>query len=314
MNFQETLLQAIRSKIQNDSVNETIAAVLNISYDAAHRRVSMKSKFSIEETVLLCQYFKISMDKLFGKSNQIIATKTFEIKSQQDLLHYFKDSLNLIKEFKKPNSRFVYSAKDLPIFYTIGGTLLAKFKLFVWLNLLSNESNTPFENFYLEENIQEFSHEMMAIYNQAQVQEIWNDTTINSTIQQIMYYYQSGLISLKNVLHLYDDVVAVLNKVEEKSTNNPNFHLYYNELLILNNNVLVENTETAKLFVPYTMLGYFITEDKQTIQSTHAFLDSQIRNSKSLTLSGTKDRKQFFNKAKEKVTFLKSRIENEINF
>lgn len=312
MNYQETLLQAIRNKIQNDSINETIAAVLNVSYDAAHRRVSMKSKFSIEETVLLCQHFQISMDNLFKKANQIVATKTFEIKSQNDLLLYFKDSLNHIKEFKKPNSRFIYSAKDLPIFYTIGGTLLAKFKLFVWLNLLAKETATSFETFYLEENIQEFSQEMMAIYNQAQVQEVWNDTTINSTIQQILYYYESGLISLKNALLLYDDVIRIINHVEEKSTNNSNFHLYYNELLILNNNVLVKNDVTSKLFVPYTMLGYFITEDKPTIFNTFDFLEKQIKNSKSLTLSGTKDRKLFFNKAKEKVAYFKNKIENDV--
>lgn len=312
MNYQEKLLQAIRSKIQNNSVNETIATVLNISYDAAHRRVCMKSKFSIEETALLCQHFKISLDNLFKKSNQIIASKTFEIKSQNDLLQYFKDSLDHIKDFEKIDSAFIYSAKDLPIFYTIGGTLLAKFKLFVWLNLLSKETNTQFESFYLEENIQEFSQEMIAIYNQAHVQEIWNDTTINSTVQQILYYYQSGLVSLKNALLLYDDVFSILTSVEDKSSNNPNFHLYYNELLILNNNVLATNSSSSKLFVPYTMLGYFITEDKTTINNTQDFLESQIKNSKSLTLSGTKDRKQFFNKAKEKVAYFKNKIENEL--
>lgn len=311
MNNQETLLKEIRGKIQNDSINETIAAILNISYDAAHRRVSMKSKFSIEETVLLCQYFQISMDNLFQKTNQIVVSKTLDIKSQPDLFLYFKDSLNHIKEFKKSNSHFIYFAKDLPIFYTIGGTLLAKFKLFVWLTLMSNETSKEFESFYLEENIQEFSLEMMSIYNQAKVEEIWNDTTINSTIQQILYYYESGLISLKNALLLYDDVIAILDKVEEKSITNPNFNLYYNELLILNNNVLAENNSISKLFVPYTMLGYFITEDKNTTQNVREYLQKQLKNSKSLTQSGTKDRKQFFNKAKEKVTFFKNKIESE---
>ena len=53
MNYQEILLKEIRQIIGSEtSINEAISNVLQISYDAAHRRISMKSKFSIEETVI----------------------------------------------------------------------------------------------------------------------------------------------------------------------------------------------------------------------------------------------------------------------
>ena len=54
MNNQELLLKEIR-KLISTSLNDEISAILNISYDAAHRRVSGKSKFSIDET--LTNYF-----------------------------------------------------------------------------------------------------------------------------------------------------------------------------------------------------------------------------------------------------------------
>ena len=51
MDNQQKLLKAIRAQLpKTSSVIEEVAAILSISYDAAHRRVSEKSKFSIEET------------------------------------------------------------------------------------------------------------------------------------------------------------------------------------------------------------------------------------------------------------------------
>ena len=62
MNNQELLLKSIRKQLSATSLNDEIATVLNISYDAAHRRVSGKSKFSIEETVALANHYNISLD------------------------------------------------------------------------------------------------------------------------------------------------------------------------------------------------------------------------------------------------------------
>ena len=51
MKHQEVLLATIRTLIPKSiSLNDEIAKILDISYDAAHRRISLKSKFSIEET------------------------------------------------------------------------------------------------------------------------------------------------------------------------------------------------------------------------------------------------------------------------
>ena len=69
MQNQELLLAQIRKhQSQKESINDEIAAVLNISYDAAHRRVSGKSKFSIDETVTLATHYNISLDNLFLKN------------------------------------------------------------------------------------------------------------------------------------------------------------------------------------------------------------------------------------------------------
>lgn len=309
---QEILLQALRKNLPKAaSLNDTISETLNISYDAAHRRVSGKSKFSIEEAVTLCRAFSISMDALFAEENRVLVEKTKEISSFDDLLLYFRQSSGYLKQYiDKPEATLYYSAKDIPLFYTIGGTLLSKFKLYVWMNLLiGKENQESFEKFVVPVSLLEYSSQLKTVYDQVNVSEVWNDTTINSTLQQILYFSESGLLSLQNALALYDELRQILTDIEKKSVeNNPKFHLYYNELLILNNNVLISDSEKSSLFIPYTMLGYFITEDRNTCKNAGDYFLHQIKNSKSLNLSGTRDRKLFFNRALRKVDYYTERL------
>ncbi|MBF01586.1 hypothetical protein [Flavobacterium coralii] len=315
MTNQDKLIRIIRNQIpQNASVIDEVAAILNISYDAAHRRISLKSKFSIEETVALCKHFSLSMDLLFTDSKKVIVEKTKEIQSEADMEAYFMESAKRLEYFKNTEgAKMYYSAKDIPLFHTIGGTLLSKFKMYVWLNLLrGSQTDNTFENFTLSRSLLEHSTKLKAVYESAEVHEIWNDTTINSTLQQIYYYFQAGLLSLQNAELLCADLEKVLTEVEHKcNAESANYCLYYNELLILNNNVLITAPDKQALFVPYTMLGYFITSDKETCTNAKDFFRHQIRNSKSLNQSGTRDRKIFFNRARQKTAHYLLRMQEE---
>ncbi len=317
MNNQETLLNEIRKQISTSgSLNDAIAVALDISYDAAHRRVSGKSKFSIDETILLCQHYNLSLDTVFHSEKKMVVEKTKEVNSEADLVQYFKDSAAHLSEFNNTeNLSIFYSAKDIPLFYTIGGSLLSKFKLYVWLNLLIGKENIPsFESFTISNQLLEHSSLIQNIFAKATVHEIWNDTTINSTIQQILYFFESGLLSIDNATELYQDVKKMLLNIEDKSSqNNIQYHLYQNDLLILNNSVLVKNDVKSKLFIPYTLLGYFITDDLDTTKNASEYFKYQMKNSKSLNLSGTRDRKVFFNKAHQKVDYYLQQLNNQID-
>lgn len=315
MGNQDKLLKAIRHRLDaTTSVIDEVATVLSISYDAAHRRVSQKSKFSIEEAIALCRHYGLSMDGLFAGDKKVVVEKTAEIRTMADMAGYFKHSAENISNFLQyPEAKMYYSAKDIPLFYTIGGTLLSKFKLYVWLNLLAGTQNQEaFEQFAIDASLLQYSAKLKAVYESVEVHEIWNDTTINSTLQQVYYFFQSGLLSLPNALLLCADLKAILQNAEDRCCNGQgNFNLYYNELLILNNNVLLSAPQKQSLFVPYTMLGYFITDDLDTCTNAQSFFKQQLKNSKSLNLSGTRDRKVFFNRAHQKVDLYMQRMQAE---
>ncbi len=308
--YQELLLKQIRSKIGDKSLNDEIANVLNISYDAAHRRTSMKSKFSLEESLVLAKFYNISLDSFMESENQIIAKKTKPIRTVTDLLNYFDDALHLLNDFKiNKETEVYYSAKDIPFFYTISDSVLSRFKLFVWMNLLNEKDfMQPFDDFKLE-RYSDKSEDLKKLYENLNVTEIWNNTTISSILNQVLFYSEIEILSKKTAKLILEELKILIKSIEKKAENeNKNFHIYAHDILILNNSILFKNEEKSSLFVPYNMFGYMMTDDQSTCDDALNFFQHQIKNSTSLSFSGQRDRKKFFNSMLERIESLKNSI------
>ncbi|MGJ1285904.1 hypothetical protein ACR78F_00780 [Sphingobacterium spiritivorum] len=310
--YQELLIREIQKKTgRHQSLIAEVSAALDISYDAAHRRISMKSKFSIEETVLLANYFGFSMDQVFQRGEHVLVKRTKEIQTLNDFSSYLDNSLKSLMDYLPgTETSLYYSAKDIPIFYTINTDLLSTFKRYVWLNMLNMEGlDISFETFEKNARIMDNSRKLNHFYSAISAHEIWNDTTINSTLQQIMYFFHAGLLTADNGKSLCENLKELIFSLEKKCTaQNEQYRLYYHDLLILNNNVLVADKQRKSLFVPYTMLGYFITSDTDTCKHVSNFFQHQLKNSKLLNTAGTRDKKMFFNRAYQKIDLYKNQI------
>jgi hypothetical protein len=314
MNTQDLLLQAIRKQSKPTSINDEIATVLNISYDAAHRRVSGKSKFSIDETALLAAHYNISLDALFMGTRKVILEKTIEILTLEDMLQYFAESAERLRKLTNyPDAALYYFAKDIPIFYFMDGTILSKFKAFAWLHIgNSNLPQTTFENFVITESFLEHMQKFKKVYDNINVSEIWSDNTISSTLQQVVYFFDAGLLNFKSANAIFNDLKRILGIIGDKC-DNPKFALYYNELLLNNNNVLVQGNGKQTLFVPYTLLGYFITDNEESCRNVKGFFTQQVRNSVPMSQSGIRERNRFFNNAIRKIDYQIERLSTKLD-
>lgn len=314
---QEKFLQIIRKKIgPSISLIEQLSQVLDISYDAAHRRASNKSKLSLEETAILARHYGISMDNLFQKEKYVLVNKTKEINSFEDLSNYLSQSFNHLSTYKNDSTTEIYySAKDIPLFYTLGSDVLSQFKRFVWMQILNPNLLMPFKDFQFKAQLLDSSQNLLQFYDNTTKHEIWNDTTINSTLQQILYFYDSNLLSTEEALAICEQVEKLIITLESQcNMQNDRFKIYHHDLLILNNNVLVCNQKKKTLFVPYTMLGYFITNDEETCNHSHNFFQHQLKNSKLLNTAGTRDKKLFFNKMYKKIKYYKDKLNDDNQF
>ena len=313
--FQQALLKHIKEELpENTSLNDAIATVLEISYDAAHRRTSLKSKFSLEESVVLATHFKISLDSLFSITNKQFVTveKTNQITNELALQKYFVDSYNsLLPLLTQKESRIFYSAKDIPLFYTLKGGRFTDFKIYVWLKLSDkNFKQKSFDNFHPQLSTLQAAKKLGSLYQDLPISEIWDITSVNSMLKQLHFYYLAGQISSETSLELCDLLKEMIVEISKKVTpENDRYRFYYDELLLMNNNVLVTTSQMQSLYVQFSLLSYYLTNDKQTCYQAKEYFEKQLQNSKLLNTSGEKERNTFFNRMLQKVDALYKLIE-----
>jgi len=307
--YQELLLKEIRRKIRTQSLNDEIANILNISYDAAHRRTSLKAKFSFEEALELAKYYQISLNQFITSDRQLVVQKTSAVDKTEDLQSFFQNNLSIFENLPLSDEMTIYySAKDIPFFYTLSDTLLSRFKIYVWMNLLNaKQVFIPFLQFsppYFESNTQELRKK----YETQNVVELWNDRTISSILQQILFYFETGLLQKNEADIILKELVELIKYIEQKTENNPKFHLYENELMHLSNDIFFHHPQQSLFAIPTNMFGYILVNDAKTCSETRNYFEHQIKNSKSLNTSGNRDRKIFFNKMYDQVEHLKQKM------
>ena len=329
--MQELFIRYIKDHIPPErSLIDEISVILNINYDAAYRRVNCKTNLSLEETVILAKHFKISLNKLYevGSQRTIIAEKSPKILNAQGLENYFNASYeNISALVKLKSSSIIYSAKDIPLFYTLKDSYLTRYKIYVWLKFLNEDGSmarVTFDDFLkqIPKSLLDSAFKLGDAYNYIDITEFWNDNTINGTLEQIIYYFESGLVSKESTLLICDDILTIIAHVEKQtiketiinSKNNAKYRLYKSDLLTMSNTVMIKTQHQKVFFTPFTVLTYLKVAHKQTCNDLNDFFTKQMNNSKLLVNAGEKDRSIFFNKMIQKVNLLKERIEMDQGF
>lgn len=295
--YQERLLKEIRRIIGDKSLNDEIANILNISYDAAHRRTSLKAKFSFEEATELAKYYQISLNQLITSDHQVVVQKTMAVTKTEDLQSFFQNTLSIFENLPLSNGMTIYySAKDIPFFYTLSDTLLSRFKIYVWMNLLNaKQVFKPFLQFS-PPNFETDTKELKKKYEAQNVVELWSDMTISSILQQISFYYDTGLLQKNEAEIILEELKELIQYIEQKTESHPQFHLYENELMHLSNDIFFHHPNQSLFALPANMFGYILINDAKICSETLNYFEHQIKNSKSMNTSGNRDRKIFFNK------------------
>lgn len=306
---QERLLKEIRKRIGEKSLNDEISNILNISYDAAHRRTSLKAKFSFEEALELAKHYQISLNQFITTDHQIVVQKTSTVSNTEDLQTFFKNNLSIFENLPLADGMTIYySAKDIPFFYTLSDTLLSRFKVYVWMNLLNaKQVFIPFLEFsppHFETNTKELKKK----YEDQNVVELWNDMTVTSILQQISFYYDTGLLQKNEAQIILHELKELIQYIEQKTESNPKFHLYENELMHLSNDIFFHHPQQSLFALPTNMFGYILINDAKTCTETKNYFEHQIKNSKSMSTSGNRDRKIFFNKMYGQIENLKLKL------
>ena len=326
--IQQLLFKTIKEKNSDVSnLAEEIAKLLDISTDSAYRRIRGEKSLSLDELQILCLHFKISIDRLIGvQSTGIVFTgeyldkKTFRF---EEYVNSLIQNLSYMNSFKEKT--FYYSCKDLPIFHHYHFREIAAFKWFFWLKTYFqfpefekkkfNFKDHPDELFILEQKV-------LAQYNQLPSVEIWNLESMNIFFRQIEFYRDSQVFnSDEDVYQLYESIGKLWGHLEKQASlgykfnyNDPEqkkigeLKMYFNEVLLGDNNMLVEMDGSRMTYVSHTTINFMFTRDEAFNLNMYNHIQNQMKRSTLISEVSERERARFFRLIREKIEHRKESL------
>ena len=312
----------------NTSLVNALSDVLEVSQDSAYRRIRGTTSLTIDEVSLLCKHFKISFDVFNDMDINNVTFSFLEMNYSTDnfetyLSNMYKD-LTLIKNAK--DSKITYACEDIPIFYNYKYPLLGAFKIFYWMEAILNSNNlasNKFNSHVIPENLTKLGEQIFDTYIDTPSVEIWTETTYLSVLKQIEFFWESGRFESN------EDVILILNQLTQllsdiklqaevgkklfsntaESGQRADYELYFSEIEIGNNCVLVELGNTKSVYLGHMSFNTIATMNKKYCELTDQWLKNIIKKSNPVSRVSEKIRYQYFKEAFQQIEKMKNRIE-----
>ena len=312
--LQQQLFTEIKRKIgESSSVADEVAKLLDISTDSAYRRIRCEKTISLDELYLLCTHYRISLDQMMNVQTGSFAFQGNLLNPQTHRYDaYLSGMLNImgyINSFKE--KEFYYLGKDLPVFHYFHYKELAAFKYFFWMGTLIHFPEFRNKKVSIDEfpdELYELSKKSLNYYNQINSVELWNIESLNSTIRQIEYYIDNRMFrSNDDALKVYEATEKVFYHLEGQALSGYKFDindkekkrmskysLFFNEIVILDNSMLVLLENTKMAMMPHTAINYMMTRDVSFCDNLYNYIQNLIRRSTQISEESEKERSRFF--------------------
>jgi hypothetical protein len=325
--LQQYLFSVVKGSLPpHVSLADELIDMLGISADSAYRRIRGEKPLTLFEMKLICEKFGLSLDKVLQLNSDSIVFQAPAINRPNIVFtEYLNGMLQQLRYFNSfRDKKMFYLCKDLPFWQFYLFPALAAFKTFFWSKTLLNQPEFNHKSFSLRDDSfddcfsigQQINNE----YTQIPCVELWNRESINSTFSQIEFYRDSGIFKTRDDLFaVIDSFELTLDHLEQQAEKGVKFmpgatevthrspiQLYVNEVVIGNNTIMAELTETRISFVPYNVFSYLITKDTRFNESTFDAFNTLVSRSTLISGTGEKERTRFFRALREKVQGLKN--------
>jgi hypothetical protein len=324
MLVQQQLFQRIKDLLPpHTSFVDEVADVLGISQDSVYRRVRGEKPLSLEETLVLCGHFKVSLDALAGAAGGSVGFTYNRLRTAADFEQYLAGMAHLLGLMQAADKgHILYGASDVAIFHYFGQPEHAAFKMFYWQQAVLNLPELQGKKFspdLISDKALALGRTMYDRYYSVPSVEIWTAESSLTSVRQIGYYYDAGLFASKELAltvaqQLYTSLKNVARMAESDSKDDAGtvpFKLYESEIQIGNNTVLATVNDTRVTYVSYQTFNVMTTLNTDFCDDTDAFLRSLMRRSMLISGVSERQRNQFFARLLAPIEALLARIEGE---
>lgn len=326
--LQQQLFKAIKNKmVESTTAADEIARLLDISTDSAYRRMRGEKTVTLDELQLLCSHYQVSLDQLMDvQAKGIIFQGQYLDKSNFRFEEYVTSMLHnmgYMNSFKE--KQFFYLCKDLPIFHQYHIREIAAFKWFFYLKTYFHFPGFEKKKFRFTDHPDELyalERKVLDLYNQIPSVEIWNLENMNMFFRQIEFYRDSQLFeSDKDVFILYEAIEKLWSHLEQQASlgykfnyNDPDkkpigeFKMYFNEVLLGDNNMMVILDGVKMAYVSHTTINFMMTKDAGFTENMYNHIQNQMKRSTLISEVSEKERARFFRIVRQKIIVRKENL------
>jgi len=210
-----------------------------------------------------------------------------------------------------------YLAKDIPLFHHFHFREIAAFKYYFWMRNILQHPEFATKKFRLDDYPDEYfelSQKALGYYNQLDSVELWNIESLNSTLRQIDYYHDSNIFSNSDEIYtLYEAAEKLINHLEYQATEGYKFsvddlkkplgtyQMYFNEILILEGNILVNLDGTKMAFLIHNVLNFLLTNDVRFCDNMNEHIENLKRKSTLISTVSERERSRFFKYLRQRI-------------
>ncbi len=307
------------------SLVDELADLLGITNDGIYRRLRGETQLSFTEIQKICTHFKMSFTPDIKEANRNVNFEYSRLGSDDssfsDYLTGLCDKLSTIGSLQ--NSKAVFAAESLPLFYHFLYPELTRFKIYFWSKAVMNIStlrNTSYNDFKVDPAVTAIAMRSLELYCSIPCTEVWNDNTIDGTLKQIEYYWETGVFPSKEVaMQVCSETLDMLNHIEEQAAKNAKFipgkrtypdtfQLYTSDVGLGCNSIFVTADHFRLCFFAPHTFNSIITSNEEFCGDTENWLNGLIGKSTLVSGSAEKQRFQFFERKRERIQKLMEKI------
>jgi hypothetical protein len=333
--IQDLFIQRLKETIpQNHSLVDEMADLLGVSTDSAYRRIRGETALTIDEVSKICSHYRIPFDYA-GAENGKGDSVTFSYNHLSDKPDSFEKYLeNILADLRQIKSiekkEIIFAAEDVPIFHHFQYPKLSAFKLFYWSRSILNSATFEgkmFEPSAVSQKMLDTVSEIYELYLHIPSIEIWSEDTLNSTLKQVEYYWDSGLFNNKqDMIDVLDEIAKMIKRIEWQAAHSTKFHgevpgasttqnytLYNSELMIGNNCVLIRAGGGRHAYISHNTFNTMVTTNSNFCDETENWLKNLIRKSTPISGVSEKQRFRFFKLMNDKIARMRERMSVEVS-
>lgn len=337
--IQAKFFQLVKERIDpNISFVDEVADMLELSTDSAYRRMRGETSLTFEELALLSKRFNISVDSLMESETNELTFQFQPLKEDGfnfiEYLKYIEQNMKLIEA--EEDKEVIYIANEIPLFHLLHVPEVASFKLFFWQKTILDFSQFRDQRFKLgkvDEQVNELSRSLRDLYCRIPSTEIYHSETVDTTLKQIEYYFDSGYFEVREeAMHLLNKVEVLIKHIRNQCEvgykfrqqedgqapeftgyrKQDNYTVFHNDVLHTDNTILVRLGSRYLSFLTSNGISSLSTMNEKFYHESVRAIGVLKRRATLISGTSEKERNRVFENYFRKIERLRARLDSQL--